>query len=212
MTSYKFFSAVVLGFIAGAPLSYSGQEQLGAKTLVPSFSAFEQGTREFQVGVGAFFALNSHGEQRPQINDVDGSLRLGWMLNSPSGSGFFRGNFEFLAELAGAVVVEGPGTGLGGGNLLLRYNFVQPDARLVPYFQIGAGGLFNDIYKSHPQRLVGQCFEFELQGAFGARYFLNPRCALSVEAGYRHISNADMANRNLGLNSLGGLVGVSWFF
>jgi hypothetical protein len=33
-----------------------------------------------------------------------------------------------------------------------------------------------------------------------------------LEADLRHISNANLYDRNFGMNSLGGLAGVSWFF
>ena len=89
---------------------------------------------------------------------------------------------------------------------------MQPDSKWVPYFQIGVGGVYNDIYKEHPQRLIGEAFEFNLQGAFGLRYLFNDHVACYVEAGYRHLSNAGFADRNFGMNSVGGQLGVSWFF
>ena len=46
----------------------------------------------------------------------------------------------------------------------------------------------------------------------GARYLFSDRCAAFIEGGWRHVSNAGIASRNLGLNSLGGLIGVSLFY
>ena len=31
---------------------------------------------------------------------------------------------------------------MGGASLLYRRNFVQPDARVIPYFNAGLGGLY----------------------------------------------------------------------
>jgi lipid A 3-O-deacylase len=183
------------------------------KEVTPVFSPFDKGNMELQLGAGAFFSIKTgNSASKPDLTDVDASVRLGWMLNTPVGDQWYSGNLEFLAEAFGGVVVDGPGDGLGGLTLLLRYNFVQPGAKLVPYFQIGAGGILNDIHKEEHQRLVGQDFEFNLQAAFGLRFFLNERTAIFGEFGYRHISNADNAERNVGLNSLGGLVGVSYFW
>ena len=109
-------------------------------------------------------------------------------------------------------MTKGPGTYLAGGSPLWRYNFVQPDAKLVPYLQLGAGALGNNIYKGQGQREIGEGFEFVLQGDLGLKYLVNDHWSLSVEADFRHISNADLASRNEGLNSVGGLMQASYFF
>lgn len=171
-------------------------------------SPFDRGRLEFQVLGGAFFSFN----HSPDFNYAIGTLRLGCMLYSPKGDGCLRGNTELLIEAFGGGIFEGPGSGLVGGSLLLRYNFVQPESTVVPYFQIGAGGLYSDAAKDHSQRLIGSDFEFNLQASIGVRWFCTPSCAVTLEGGYRHISNADMADRNVGVDSLGGMVGVSFFF
>ncbi len=171
-------------------------------------SVFDKGSREFQALTGAFVSIN----HAPELDYAIGTLRVGWMLNTPQGEGFFRGNAEFLLEAFGAGIYEGPGSFLAGGTLLLRYNFVQPEARLVPYVQIGAGGLYSDAYQDESQRLIGSAFEFNLQGSVGVRWFLSERCALAIEGGYRHISNANLADRNTGVDSIGAQIGFSYFF
>jgi len=173
---------------------------------------FDKGKLELQVGVGAFTSVQPTSADRPGFTDVDVAFRLGRMLYTPGGDGFFRGNCEFLVELYGAALVEGPGTGYIGANFTLRYNFVQPSARWVPYAQIQAGGIYNDISDHERQRVFGSSFAFNLQAGFGVRYLCTDHCALFLEADYRHISNADTADRNLGLNSVGGLLGASYFF
>ena len=210
------FSLIGIAALAALQLTstavLAGHDMKADKEPVPVSTPFDKGRMEFQIGAGAFSSFGSFSDKRPHLVDVDVALRLGWMLNTPSGDGFFRGNCEFLVEAFGAAVVEGPGDGFGGLTLLLRYNFVQPDSRCVPYFQIGAGGVYNDVYKETPQRLMGRAFEFNLQAGFGVRCFVAENCAVFVEADYRHISNADSADRNLGLNSVGGYIGVSYFF
>jgi predicted porin len=134
------------------------------------------------------------------------------MLYTPRGSGFFRGNFEFLIEADGALDVQGPKTGAVGGNLVFRYNFVQPGSKWAPYVQLQGGGVYNDIAHDPYQHLIGRDEEFFLGVGVGVRYFLNPRTALTVEIDYRHNSDANTANRNIGLNSVGGMLGVSVFF
>lgn len=206
-------ASLALAVVLAAPLAHAGREVIEPKSTPPPFSPFDAGNREFQLGVGAFFSLNNGGTKRPALNDVDLMLRYGWMLNSPSGAGAFRGNFEFLLDAGVGAIFEGPGDVLAELALLLRYNFVQEGAVWVPYFQIGAGGEYSNASSSDSeQRLLGSEFLFNLQAAFGLRYMFSDRCAGFIEAGYRHVSNASLADRNLGLNSLGGLLGFSCFF
>ena len=53
---------------------------------------------------------------------------------------------------------------------------------------------------------------FALKAAAGFHYTLNERLALNVEGGYIHISNADLASRNYGINALGGSIGITYYF
>ncbi len=182
-----------------------------SKSVVSEFP-FEKGDWEFQALGGAYFGLEDGTKKRPNIGDAGANFRLGRMLNSPAGSSWFRGNYELLLEAFASGVFQNSNGVFSGATLIARRNFVQPNARLVPYFQIGAGGLYNDVYKDKTQRVIGSEFEFNLQGSLGLRFMLTDKCALVLEGGYRHISNADTAARNLGLNSVGGLVGVSCFF
>jgi len=183
-----------------------------AKTAFVDSTPFDKGEEEFQLSAGAMTSLFNFGPYRPKITDIDGSLRLGWMLHSPTGSGFFRGNFEFLIEADGALVVQGPETGFTGGNLVFRYNFVQSGSKLVPYVQLQGGGVYTDIDHDPYQHLIGRDEEFFLGIGVGVRYFLNQRTALSVELDYRHNSDGNTADRNIGLNSIGGMFGFSVFF
>ena len=178
------------------------------KEIVTSEFPFEKGTRELQVLAGTFFSIN----HAPDLDYAIGTIRVGWMLSTPGAAGAFRGNAEFLVEVFGGGIFKGPGDGLAGAALLLRYNFVQPDAAIVPYVQIGAGGLYSDVSEDRVQRLIGSDFEFTLQAGLGLRFFLSERCALVLEGGYRHISNANLAARNTGVDSLGASLGFSYFY
>ncbi len=202
--------------LAGSTLSQAGHEvpefRHGPKEIVPREMPFEKGNHEFQALAGAFFSFSPDGSERVDFDIAIASLRLGWMLSTPGGEGFFRGNYEFLLEVFGGPVIDGPGSGVVGATMILRYNFVQPEARVVPYFQVGAGGLYSDGYEDQSQNSLGSAFEFNLQASVGARFFVCPQWAITVEGGYRHISNAGFADRNRGVDSLGGLVGVSYFY
>jgi hypothetical protein len=46
----------------------------------------------------------------------------------------------------------------------------------------------------------------------GCHYFVNDHLSLDAEGGYIHISNADLASRNLGINAIGGTLGMTLYF
>ena len=205
-------AALSLALLTTAAAVQAGHQMGETKTSLDAASVFARGAHELQIAAGTFLSAGNYSPTRPRLNDVDLGVRLGWMLSDPSGSGCLRGNYEFLVEGFGAAIVLGPGDVLAGLTLQLRYNFVQPSAKWVPYFQIGAGGIYTNADNEHPQRLLGSSFEFNLQSGFGTRYFCTDRCAVFVEADYRHLSNAGLATRNAGLNSIGVWVGGSFFF
>lgn len=217
MFQLKFRIAVICVFVAvfGQTLasagSPSGKEFKLEQPILESTFPFEKGAHEIQVGVGYFTSLTPGTAERPDLDFAVVSLRHGWMLSSTR-PGELSGNLEFLVDLYVAPVTNGPGNILAGGTALLRYNLVPSARKFVPYFQIGAGALYNDVYQQGTQRIIGSAFEFNLEGSLGLRYLCSDRCAVFAEAGLRHISNANTASRNNGLNSFGGVIGVSFFY
>lgn len=205
------FAVLLPVFVASVLPVMAGEESKEVKQVLSLTTPFDQGRMELQSSSGAFFSIG--GGNRPTLNYSSSSYRLGFMLNTPSGDGFFRGNCEFLIQAFGASVFEdNPGNYAAGAMVLLRYNFVQPESKWAPYVQLGGGMVYNDIYKDKSQRLIGQQWEFDLEAAVGLRYLLNDRWSASIEGGYRHISNADLADRNTGLNSLGVTAGLGLHF
>ncbi len=210
----KRFLAIASVFISLAvPFAKAGQPATEGKGRASvARSPFEKGAKEFQSLTGIYSSFSPDGTPRPTLNSTMTSFRLGIMLDDVRWSGCLRGNYEFLFEVFGGAIYQGAGNGLGGATLQLRYNFVQPDTRWVPYFQIGAGGVYSDMHKDSTRAVVGSALNFNLQSAIGLRYLVDDRWAVSIEGGMRHNSNAGITRRNAGLNSLGGQVGVSCFF
>ncbi len=173
---------------------------------------FARGRHEFESVAGVFYFFDRGGNDGPSIDLAVASLRWGAMLNNPHGSGFFAGNYEFLAEVFGGGIFRGPGTVETGATLFIRYNFIQPRARIIPYMQIGGGGVYTDISETRSHGLVSLPVEFNLQGTGGLRFMLNQRCSFMLEAGYRHISNATIEVPNRGVDSVGGDIGLGFFF
>jgi len=187
-----------------------GTEIKSEKSVAAVESPFDKGKLELQSSTGAYWSIDPGG--RPTLNYYSSSYRLGVMLSTPEGNGCLRGNCELLIQVLYGSVFDGSGNALGGAGFLFRYNFVQPDARWVPYVQVGADVVYNDIYRDHSQRLIGQAWEIEGEVQFGIRYMINDRWSAALEGGYKHISNAGMNDRNVGLNSLGASVGLGLHF
>ena len=173
---------------------------------------FAKGGKEFQNVFGAFLFFDTTKNNRPSIDYGLDSLRLGIMLNDPAGPGLLQGNFELLGEVFAGPVVEGPGNVLAGGTLVFRYNFVQPHASLIPYVQVGAGGVYSDIPEKESGGLISLPVEFNLQAGAGTRIMLNDRWSIVIEGAYRHISNAEIKKPNFGIDSVGGNLGFGFFF
>ena len=170
---------------------------------------FQSGRFEAAVINGFYFSPFIATHNRPTIDYTYSGIQLGYMLGDVKGDGWRRGNFEVAGEAFGSAIVQGDGSFITGGTLWLRYNFVpQRTAKLIPFAEAGAGAVSTDI--SHD--IVGQPFNFNLDMGLGARYFVSRNWALSLEYRFQHISNANTGNHNLGINSNGPFLGVSYFF
>jgi opacity protein-like surface antigen len=208
----KLLAVCALAFLRSVTVACAEAEQPIPTMAREEQDNFSRGTKEFQNVTGAFFFFDTTQNNRPSIDFALDSLRLGVMLNDPWHLGPLSGNFELLGEVFSGPVIEGPGNVLAGATLVFRYNFVQPRARLLPYLQIGAGGVYTDIGEQESRGLISLPVEFNLQGIGGARLMLNDRWSLVIEGGYRHISNAEIKKPNFGIDSIGGNLGFGFFF
>lgn len=208
-----FHAVCALAFLSSLTAGFAGVEEPVATTLrQETENNFSRGAKEFQNVSGAFFFFDTTQNNRPAIDFALDSLRLGIMLNDPWQAGLLSGNFEVLGEIFGGGIFNGPGDVMAGATLVMRYNFVQPRARLVPYLQIGAGGVYTNIGEEESRGLISLPVEFNLQGIVGTRLMLNDRWSLVIEGAYRHISNAEIKKPNYGIDSGGGNVGFGFFF
>jgi opacity protein-like surface antigen len=210
---------IFAGYIA-ALFALAGPLRAGVEPPVPTIPPqelkdnFASGAREFESLSGAFFFFDTTKNNRPSIDFALQSFRLGVMLNDPWEVGLLSGNFELMGEAFGGGIFEGPGNVLLGATLVFRYNFVHQHSRapLIPYLQIGAGGVYTDIDEKESRGLISLPVEFNLQAAIGTRVMLNDRWSLIVEGDYRHISNAEIKKPNFGIDSVGGNLGFGFSF
>jgi len=176
-------------------------------------TAFKEDRISLQVVSGALFSPIGVGPDAPTFNYAQTNLRLGWMLNTPNPEGgFFAGNWEALIELSGSGIFDGPGDIIIGPTALVRYNFVQPGWKVVPYVQGGVGIVYTDAYEDRTQDAIGQAIEFTPQASVGLRVLVAEDWSVDLEGMFHHISNAGMSERNDGTNALGGLIGATYRF
>ena len=169
---------------------------------------FERGKYEVSLVSGVMFSPVGADRNRPTVDYSLSGLQLGWMLSTPGESGWLRGNWEVALEAMGGTVFNGRGSYMAGGTVWARYNFIQPGWRVVPYVQGGAGAEATDF----DQRLIGETFNFNLDVGVGARCFLAQKWALEFECRYQHLSNAKISNHDIGINAVGPMIGLSYFF
>jgi opacity protein-like surface antigen len=198
--AFLIFSGVLSPRIANAQTNTQSTETFT--------NIFAIGRWEGAVDGGVMFSPVIATGGRPTINYTMSTLQVGTMLSEVQGSGWLRGNFELAGEGFGSAIFHGPGGYIAGITLWGRYNFVQPDWRFVPFVQAGAGLTATDIDRG----IVGQTFQFNLDIGIGARYFLAERWSLNLECRYQHVSNANTGKHNLGINAIGPLLGISYFF
>jgi hypothetical protein len=59
---------------------------------------------------------------------------------------------------------------------------------------------------------VGNEIEFNPQASLGFRYAIHTKLSLDVEGIFHHVSNAGLEDRNIGVNGVGCLLGVTYYW
>ena len=208
------FCLLACGLLSGGFAARAGEMDAKSKPApaVTTDPIFHRGAWDLQVMEGAEFSLQTTSRIRPNIDYQLTVIRLGYMIDDPHGSNFLRGNNEFIVEFVGGPMFQGPGTALGGLSFVYRRNFLSPGAKIVPYLDLGAGGVYSDAFHDKVQQALGSPFEFDLQAGVGVRFRLGLNWTVDAEFSYRHLSNAHIVDRNLGTNGIGGLLGASYSF
>ena len=134
--------------------------------------------------------------------------RVGRVLTSEFGKGWYGGNLELLLEPLYAHYFKPFGATAAGGSLLFKYNFIG-FGRWMPYWDLGMGMLWTNLAPRISEQST--TFNFVLESGPGVDYFVTEKVALMVGARFHHISNAGLGDRNRGLNSILGYAGVSVF-
>ena len=124
---------------------------------------------------------------------------------------WLRGYNQFYISAIAEPIFRGIENHYFGLNFGMRYNFVRPGSRLVPYISGGVGLGWID---SHPEIRggQGQDFTFNILTAAGISYKMNDHWKLNAGILYEHLSNGGQTDPNPSLNLLGPQVGATYSF
>jgi hypothetical protein len=168
---------------------------------------FRSSVRTFSLEPGVALGVQAFGGQ--QVHDLALlSLSYGHIWGKVKGRDhWYRGNWEARAELFSGGQFSPKSAPLVGLTPHLRYNFAS-GTRWVPFGDLGTGVTASGIRA--PDQ--GGTFEFNLQANIGTHWFIRDDLALTIEAGYLHMSCAGIDRPNLGVNTVKGMFGVTWLF
>ena len=124
---------------------------------------------------------------------------------------WFRGYNQFYVSAIAEPIFRGVENHYFGLNFGMRYNFVRPGSRLVPYISGGLGLGWIDSHPNIPGG-QGQDFTFNILTAAGISYQLSNHWKLDAGILYQHLSNGGQTDPNPSLNLLGPQVGLSYSF
>ncbi|PWB79170.1 MAG: hypothetical protein C3F08_07390 [Candidatus Methylomirabilota bacterium] len=182
-------------------------EQRSQSTIHPE-EGFQFGTWHLGVKTGYADTVKVFANRHPDVQFVPVFFQIGYTVTDVHGPFPVRGSLEVIFEPT-LLFVARPETEVGGGaNLLFRYNFVT-GTRWVPFFEVGVGIVDVDL---HSPRDLNSEFNFTILGGPGINYFVTDNLAVLGQVGLHHISNAGRRSPNVGVNSVMGLLGVSYYF
>ena len=124
---------------------------------------------------------------------------------------WLRGYNQFYVSAIAEPIFRGIENHYFGLNLGMRYNFVRPGSRFVPYISGGLGLGWIDSHADVPGG-QGQDFTFNILSAAGISYLVDDHWKISVGALYQHLSNGGQTDPNPSLNLFGPQVGASYSF
>jgi lipid A 3-O-deacylase len=163
---------------------------------------------EFALESGYLFgAINPPADYQILTEFLTARIRWGAIR----GDNLLRGYNQFYFSAMAEPILQGIENHYFGFNLGMRYNFVRPGSRLVPYISGGVGGGWIDSHPEIPGG-QGQDFTFNILSAAGLSYSFNDHWKLNVGALYQHLSNGGQTDPNPSLNLFGPQVGVNYSF
>jgi len=195
MKTLRAFAACVI--VLACSQIFAGTEQTRTAATTE-----ELNPQRFELAVESgylFGAINPPADYDIGAEFITARVRWGVMQRDT----WLRGYNQFYVNAIAEPIFRGIENHYFGLNLGMRYNFVRPGSRFIPYF---SGGLGLGWIDSHPEVPGGQGQDFTLNilSAAGISYL--------VDDLYQHLSNGGQTDPNPSLNLFGPQVGVSYSF
>src|SRR6266545_4525767 len=191
-----FHVSAVCVLLLACSQAFAGIAQPPAEPVTTEFDP-----HRFEVAVESAYLLGVINPPRDyQIGAAFLTGRVRW--GAIDRDGWLRGYNQFYISAVAEPIFRGIENHYFGLNFGLRYNFVQPKSRLVPYISGGVGLGWIDSHPDIPGA-QGQDFTFNILAAAGVAYELNERWKVEVGVLYEHLSNAGQSSPNPSLNLLG---------
>jgi len=169
----------------------------------------KKGDQVLGFSAGYVFTVRANREHPTVVTGIPLMARWDYVLTDVMGQDMVPGQVLIGGELMFIEYVK-PITTYGIGlSPTIKYSLL-PDRRWRPFVGAGAGIFWTDLGGEIPEK--GGRFNFILQGGTGIDVFLTPRYALEVGFRYQHISNADTAEPNIGIDSLHTYLGASYVY
>ena len=172
-------------------------------------SLFGEDVVSLSAETAGLFSINNSNNYRylPQL------ITVGWQLDEIGNEGWNRGNTEFLFSGMYAPVIHGPNPWFTGGLFGPRYNFIQEGWPVVPYLESRVGFMFTNATGAPNSQGQDFCFSFTV--GTGVRIPVMQQLSVNLGILYQHISNGGLSepdNENVGLDSIGPTLSVTWAF
>ena len=134
--------------------------------------------------------------------------RVGMVLTDPLGNSWWQGNVELLIEPVFARFIKPFAAEAAGGSFVVKYNFLS-FGRWMPFWDAGAGIFWTNLAPRISEQSTQ--FEFGLETGPGVHYFVTDRITWTMGVRLHHISNANLGDRNTGINGVLPYVGAAFF-
>jgi lipid A 3-O-deacylase len=198
----SFWAAVVL--VTSLHLARAGSETAAVRL------AEDLDAPRFEIATESAYLLGIIGNPNSyEIGAQFVTARVRW--GAVHSDGWLRGFNQVYVLAMAEPIFRGPENYYYGISVGLRYNFVRPGARLIPYVSGGVGAGFIDSH-ANVSGAQGEDFTFNILTAAGVYYKMNDHWKLNIGVLYQHLSNAQLTDPNPSLNLLGPQLGVTCSF
>ena len=197
--------SVIFALLLAYLRAFAGIERPSAE-----LSQAELNPRSFELAVESgylFGAINPPVDYQIGAEFLTARVRWGVVRSDT----WLRGYHQFYISAIAEPIFRGIENHYFGFNLGMRYNFVRPGSRFVPYISGGVGAGWIDSHPEVPGG-QGQDFTFNILSAAGISYIVNDHLKLNVGALYQHLSNGGQTDPNPSLNLFGPQAGVTYSF